>query len=67
MSFGIANRSNQISFLPAPNRPDARPGTRFGPLRSAMIRAPSLWLDVQSYPWHGRAVSKCVDRGATLV
>lgn len=24
MSFGIANRSNQISFLPAQNRPDAR-------------------------------------------
>ncbi|KAF9801197.1 hypothetical protein IEO21_10186 [Rhodonia placenta] len=34
MSFGIANRSNQISFLPAPNHPDARPGTCFGPLRS---------------------------------
>ncbi|KAF9795612.1 hypothetical protein IEO21_11087 [Rhodonia placenta] len=31
MSFGIANRSNQISFLPGPNHPDARPGTRFGP------------------------------------
>ncbi|KAF9809714.1 hypothetical protein IEO21_07307 [Rhodonia placenta] len=33
MSFEIANRSNQISFLPVPNRPDARPGTRFGPPR----------------------------------
>ncbi|OSX58255.1 hypothetical protein POSPLADRAFT_1153714 [Postia placenta MAD-698-R-SB12] len=36
MSFEIANRSNQISFLPVPNRPDARPGTRFGPPRSVI-------------------------------
>ncbi|OSX62487.1 hypothetical protein POSPLADRAFT_1142637 [Postia placenta MAD-698-R-SB12] len=30
MSFGIANQSNQISFLPGPNHPDAHPGTHFG-------------------------------------
>ncbi|OSX62260.1 hypothetical protein POSPLADRAFT_1142929 [Postia placenta MAD-698-R-SB12] len=40
MSSGIANRSNQISFLPGPNRPDARPGTRFGPPR--LCRGPKF-------------------------
>ncbi|OSX66080.1 hypothetical protein POSPLADRAFT_1104328, partial [Postia placenta MAD-698-R-SB12] len=44
MSFGIANRSNQISFLPAPNRPDARPGTRFGPLRSVLRPQACGWM-----------------------
>ncbi|KAF9814623.1 hypothetical protein IEO21_04986 [Rhodonia placenta] len=36
MSFEIANRSNQMSFLPMPNRPDARPGTCVGPPQSVI-------------------------------
>ncbi|OSX60069.1 hypothetical protein POSPLADRAFT_1148897 [Postia placenta MAD-698-R-SB12] len=44
MSFGIANRSNQISFLPGPNHPDARPGTRFGPPRLCLGPKVSGWI-----------------------